>query len=37
MATLRKSYGFRAYRVLELSLHHSLGKLHERECAHDFF
>ena len=35
--TLRKSYGFRAYRVLELSLYHSLGKLPKPECTHDFF
>ncbi len=35
--TLRKSYGFRTYRVLELSLYHSLGKLPEPECTHDFF
>jgi len=24
---MRKSYGFRTYRVLELALYHSLGKL----------
>jgi len=35
--TLRKSYGFRTYRALELSLYHSLGKLPEPECTHDFF
>jgi hypothetical protein len=35
--TLRKSYGLRTYRVLELSLYHSLGKLPEPECTHDFF
>ena len=35
--TLRKSCGFRTYRVLELSLYHSLGKLPEPECTHDFF
>ena len=35
--TLRKSYGFRTYRVLELSLYHSLGKLPEPESTHDFF
>ena len=29
--TLRKSYGFRTYRVLELALYHSLGKLPEPE------
>jgi hypothetical protein len=26
---MRKSYGFRTYRVLELALYHSLGKLPE--------
>ncbi|HUI39039.1 MAG TPA: transposase, partial [Candidatus Nitrosotalea sp.] len=25
--TMRKSYGFRTYRVLEIALYHSLGKL----------
>jgi transposase len=35
--TMRKSYGFRTYRVLELALYHSLGKLPEPESAHDFF
>jgi transposase len=35
--TMRKSYGFRTYRVLELSLYHSLGKLPEPESTHDFF
>jgi transposase len=35
--TMRKSYGFRPYRVLELALYHSLGKLPELESAHDFF
>ena len=34
--TMRKSYGFRAYRVLELALYHSLGKLPEPESTHDF-
>src|SRR5260370_30288441 len=29
--TMRKSYGFRTYRVLELALYHSLGKLPEPE------
>jgi hypothetical protein len=33
----RKSYGFRTYRVLELALYHSLGKLPEPESTHDFF
>ena len=35
--TMRKSYGFRTYRVLELALYHSLGKLPEPEATHDFF
>lgn len=35
--TMRKSYGFRTYRVLELALYHSLGKLTEPESTHDFF
>jgi transposase len=35
--TMRKSYGFRTYRVLELALYHSLGKLPEPASTHDFF
>jgi transposase len=35
--TMRKSYGFRTYRVLELALYHSLAKLPEPESTHDFF
>ena len=35
--TIRKSYGFRTFRVLELALYHSLGKLPEPECTHEFF
>ena len=35
--TMRKSYGFRTYRVLELALYHSLGKLPEPELTLDFF
>jgi hypothetical protein len=35
--TMRKSYGFRAYRVLELALYHSLCKLPEPISTHDFF
>src|SRR5246127_5520878 len=31
--TMRKSYGFRTYRVLELALYHSLGKLPEPDCT----
>jgi len=36
-ATMRKSYGFRTYRVLELALYHLIGKLPELESTHDFF
>ena len=35
--TMRKSYGFRTYRVLEKALYHSLAKLPEPESTHDFF
>ena len=35
--TMRKSYGFRTFRVTELALYHSLGKLPEPELAHRFF
>jgi transposase len=35
--TMRKSYGFRTFRVLELAIYHSLGKLPEPESTHDFF
>src|SRR5215472_13080320 len=31
--TMRKSYGFRTYRALELALYHSLGKLPEPESV----
>jgi hypothetical protein len=34
---MRKSYGFRTYRVLELALYHSLGKLPEPESTREFF
>jgi hypothetical protein len=34
---LRKTYGFRTFRALELALYHSLGKLPEPESTHDFF
>ena len=34
---MRKSYGFRTFRVTELALYHSLGKLHEPELTHRFF
>ena len=35
--SMRKSYGFRTFRVLELALYHSHGKLPEPESTHDFF
>jgi transposase len=35
--TMRKSYGFRTFRVLELALYHSLGKLPEPVLTHEFF
>jgi transposase len=35
--TMRRSYGFRTFRVLELSLYHTLGKLPEPELTHEFF
>ena len=35
--TMRKSYGFRTFRCLELALYHSLGKLPEPGSTHDFF
>jgi len=35
--TMRKSYGFRTYHVLELALYHSLGKLSKPGSTHDFF
>jgi transposase len=35
--TMRKSYGFRTFRCLELALYQSLGKLPEPESPHEFF
>ena len=35
--TMGKSYGFRTFRCLELTLYHSLGKLPEPESTHKFF
>jgi transposase len=35
--TMRRSYGFRTFRTLELALYHSLGKLPEPQPTHDFF
>jgi transposase len=33
----RRSYGFRTYRVMELALYHTLGRLPEPKLAHEFF
>ena len=33
--TMRRSYGFRTFRTLELALYHSLGKLPEPESTHE--
>jgi len=35
--TLRNAYGYRTFRIAELSLHHVLGKLPEPKLAHRFF
>ena len=35
--TMRKSYGFRTFHVLETALYHALGKLPEPDVAHKFF
>jgi transposase len=35
--TMRKAYGYRTFRVAELSLYHVLGKLPEPQLAHRFF
>ena len=35
--TTRRSYGFRTFRVTELALYHSLGKLPEPKLTHRFF
>jgi transposase len=35
--TMRKSYGFRTFRVTEIALYHALGKLPEPETTHRFF
>jgi transposase len=35
--TMRKAYGFRTFRVLELALYHSLAKLPEPKTTHEFF
>ncbi len=35
--TMRKAYGYRTFRIAELSLFHVLGKLPEPKLAHDFY
>ena len=35
--TMRKGYGYRTFRVTELSLYHVLGKLSEPKLAHSFY
>ena len=35
--TMRRSYGFRTFRVTELALYHALGKLPEPELTHRFY
>lgn len=35
--TMRRSYGFRTFRILELALYHSLGNLPAPELTHEFF
>jgi len=35
--TMRKSYGFRTFRVIEVALYHALAKLPEPNVAHRFF
>ena len=35
--TMRKSYGFRTFRITEIALYHALGKLPEPKLAHEFY
>lgn len=35
--TLTKAYGFRSFRVAEIALYHTLGKLLEQEFTHRFW
>jgi len=35
--TMRKAYGFRTFKMLELSLYHVLGKLPEPKLTHSFY
>ena len=35
--TMRKAYGYRTFKMTELSLYHVLGKLPEPKLAHSFY
>jgi len=35
--TMRKSFGFRTFRITEIALYHTLGKLPEPDVAHKFY
>jgi len=35
--TMRKSYGFRTFRITEIALYHALGKLPEPKLTHSFY
>ena len=35
--TMRKSFGFRTFRVTEIALYHALGSLPEPDVAHKFY
>ena len=35
--TMRKAYGFRTFKMLELALYHVLGKLPEPKLTHSFY
>lgn len=35
--TMRKSYGFRTFRITEISLYHALGRLPEPKLTHSFY
>jgi len=35
--TMRKAYGFRTFRITEISLYHALGKLPEPKLTHSFY
>jgi transposase len=35
--TMRKAYGFRTFRIIEIALYHALGNLPQPHAAHRFF